>query len=161
MNPNNNDDTYHNTDRKLSISENELIRNVGAHLYENHQWLSMPPESRISLQSLKEMESLGTLKNSIDNDDFSNVHVCRQLQGIVKWYNYYRGYGFIECIGFNRNIFVHRSAIVGQPFKWRYLNDGENILFNVVKGRRGPEAAKVVSIEPYYYNIYYQYPYRR
>jgi hypothetical protein len=108
MNPNNNDDGYHNTDRKLNEFEEELIRNVFDNLYRNHRWLKLPPDDRVGLKRLNEikLENCGTQCQS--SADFSKVHADRKLHGTVIKMNY-KSYGFIECIGFDEDVLVHCS----------------------------------------------------
>jgi CspA family cold shock protein len=64
-------------------------------------------------------------------------------QGIVKWFNAEKGYGFIEVEGGN-DVFVHYSAITGDGF--RSLDEGQRVEFNVVQGSRGPQAENVVKL---------------
>ncbi|WP_419657911.1 CspA: major cold shock protein [Desulfosarcina variabilis str. Montpellier] len=60
--------------------------------------------------------------------------------GIVKWFNDKKGYGFInEDQG--RDIFVHFSAIDMQGFKT--LSEGDVVMFDVEESDRGPEAKNV------------------
>lgn len=60
--------------------------------------------------------------------------------GTVKWFNQKKGYGFIT--GENeKDVFVHFSAIQGEGFK--YLDEGQQVEFEVVDGPRGPQAANV------------------
>lgn len=64
-------------------------------------------------------------------------------QGIVKWFNADKGFGFIEVEGGN-DVFVHFSAIQGEGFKT--LDEGQRVEFNVVQGNRGPQAENVVKL---------------
>ena len=64
-------------------------------------------------------------------------------QGKVKWFNDSRGYGFIEAPG-RRDLFVHRSNIEGGGLKT--LMPGQMVQFEIVEGRKGPEAANVVKL---------------
>lgn len=62
------------------------------------------------------------------------------MQGKVKWFNKEKGYGFIEREG-GADVFVHYSGINGSGF--RNLEQGEQVLFDIVEGQRGPQAANV------------------
>ncbi len=60
--------------------------------------------------------------------------------GIVKWFNDSKGFGFIEQEGGN-DVFVHHSAINAAGFK--SLNEGDRVSFDVEEGQKGPAAANV------------------
>ncbi|MDQ0340333.1 CspA family cold shock protein [Caldalkalibacillus uzonensis] len=64
-------------------------------------------------------------------------------QGVVKWFNSEKGYGFIEVEGGN-DVFVHYSAIQEEGFKT--LEGGQRVEFEIVQGDRGPQAANVVKL---------------
>lgn len=64
-----------------------------------------------------------------------------QKKGRVKWFNDAKGYGFIEQDS-GQDIFVHYSAIQDEGFKT--LREGQEVLFEIVDGARGPQAANVV-----------------
>ena len=64
-------------------------------------------------------------------------------QGVVKWFNGSKGYGFIERDG-GEDVFVHFSAIIGDGY--RNLEDGQQVEFNVTQGQRGLQAENVVVI---------------
>ncbi len=60
--------------------------------------------------------------------------------GIVKWFNDSKGFGFIEQESGN-DVFVHHSAINSTGFK--SLNEGDRVSFDVEQGQKGPAAANV------------------
>jgi CspA family cold shock protein len=62
-------------------------------------------------------------------------------RGKVKWFNEKKGYGFIEQDE-GGDVFVHYSAIQGDGFK--SLTQGQAVQFDVVDGKKGPQAANVV-----------------
>ncbi len=64
-------------------------------------------------------------------------------QGIVKWFNAEKGFGFISVEGEN-DVFVHFSSIQADGFKT--LEEGQNVEFEIVQGARGPQAANVTRI---------------
>lgn len=64
-------------------------------------------------------------------------------QGIVKWFNGSKGYGFIEREN-GTDVFVHYSAILGDGF--RNLEEGQRVEFTVTQGNKGPQAQDVVVI---------------
>jgi CspA family cold shock protein len=65
------------------------------------------------------------------------------MQGIVKWFNERKGFGFIEAEN-GTDVFVHYSAIQGSGFKT--LQDGQSVTFDVQDGPKGPSAANVKAL---------------
>ncbi|AUN14555.1 cold-shock protein CspD [Paraclostridium sordellii] len=61
-------------------------------------------------------------------------------QGIVKWFNNEKGFGFISVEG-GDDVFVHFSAIQRDGYK--SLEEGQAVNFEIVEGARGPQAANV------------------
>ncbi|MEG2786918.1 MAG: cold-shock protein [Romboutsia sp.] len=60
--------------------------------------------------------------------------------GIVKWFNNEKGFGFISVEG-GDDVFAHFSAIQGDGFK--SLEEGQKVSFNIVEGARGPQAENI------------------
>ncbi len=60
--------------------------------------------------------------------------------GIVKWFNDAKGFGFISQEG-GDDVFVHHTAISMDGF--RTLKEGEQVEFEVVRGPKGLQAANV------------------
>ncbi|TMI73346.1 MAG: cold-shock protein [Bacillati bacterium ANGP1] len=65
------------------------------------------------------------------------------VTGTVKWFNAEKGYGFISVDG-DKDVFVHYSAIQQEGF--RSLQEGQQVQFDVVDGKKGPQAANVVPV---------------
>lgn len=66
-----------------------------------------------------------------------------QQKGRVKWFNDSKGYGFIEQDS-GQDVFVHYSAIKDEGFK--SLKEGQEVLFEIVDGAKGPQAANVTKV---------------
>jgi cold shock protein len=64
-------------------------------------------------------------------------------QGMVKWFNSQKGYGFITQDD-GQDVFVHYSAIAGDGF--RSLEEGQRVTFDVVKGPKGLQASNVAKL---------------
>lgn len=62
-------------------------------------------------------------------------------EGIVKWFNDSKGFGFIEQDG-GKDLFVHHSAIQATGFK--SLQEGDRVKFDVENGAKGPAATNVL-----------------
>ena len=62
------------------------------------------------------------------------------MNGIVKWFNNEKGFGFISVEG-GDDVFAHFSAIQKDGFKT--LEEGQKVSFNIVEGARGPQAENI------------------
>jgi len=63
--------------------------------------------------------------------------------GVVKWFNDKKGYGFIEKEE-GGDVFVHYSAITMSGFKT--LSEGDKVRFDIEDGDKGPAATNVSKI---------------
>lgn len=61
-------------------------------------------------------------------------------QGVVKWFNSAKGYGFIQRAT-GEDVFVHHTAI--QMSGYRALTDGKAVEFEVKQGPKGLQAENV------------------
>ncbi len=64
----------------------------------------------------------------------------QQAQGTVKWFNYKKGFGFIEQEN-GEDVFVHHKSIVSNGR--RSLREGQKVSMDVVQGAKGPQAENV------------------
>ena len=71
------------------------------------------------------------------------AHAGPRVQGVVKWFNDAKGFGFVQREG-GEDVFVHFAAIVGEGF--RTLTQGDRVEFDVVEGPKGQQAANVVKL---------------
>ena len=62
-------------------------------------------------------------------------------QGIVKWFNAEKGFGFIAQEDGGDDVFVHYSAIQTQGYK--SLDENQKVEFDVTQGPKGPQAENV------------------
>jgi CspA family cold shock protein len=64
------------------------------------------------------------------------------MKGTVKWYNHFRGYGFISGED-GKDVFVHSTAL----HPGTEINDNDSVEYTVEDGERGPKATKVKKSE--------------
>ena len=62
-------------------------------------------------------------------------------QGVVKWFNNSKGFGFIARSNNGGDVFVHFRAIKGDGYK--SLTEGQKVEFEVIEGRKGLQADNV------------------
>jgi CspA family cold shock protein len=64
-------------------------------------------------------------------------------QGVVKWFNASKGYGFVQRQS-GEDVFVHFSAI--QMDGYKTLNEGQMVEFEVKQGPKGYQAENVTAV---------------
>ncbi len=66
-------------------------------------------------------------------------------QGVVKWFNYSKGFGFITRDN-GADIFVHFKSIAADGDGKRSLREGQRVEFDITEGDKGPQADNVYVI---------------
>ncbi|XP_078514874.1 uncharacterized protein LOC144773606 [Lissotriton helveticus] len=74
-----------------------------------------------------------------------NEVIEKGVTGTVKWFNVQDGYGFIKRSDTGKDVFVHHTAVEkNNPRKaFRSLGAGETVVFDLVQGKKGPQASRV------------------
>lgn len=62
-------------------------------------------------------------------------------QGVVKWFNGEKGFGFISQADGGSDVFVHFSAIQSEGYKT--LDENAQVEFDVAQGPKGLQAENV------------------
>lgn len=63
-------------------------------------------------------------------------------EGIVKFFNEQKGFGFITRDNGGPDVFVHFRQIKGDGYKTLY--EGQRVKFTVGEGQKGPQANDVI-----------------
>ncbi|MGB0722191.1 MAG: cold-shock protein [Gammaproteobacteria bacterium] len=66
--------------------------------------------------------------------------MSEQIEGVVKWFNDDKGFGFIEQPN-GKDAFVHYRAIVGEGR--RTLREGQKVKMTITDTPKGPQAENV------------------
>lgn len=69
--------------------------------------------------------------------------MSERVNGVVKWFNSEKGYGFISRED-GDDLFVHYSSI--QSDGYRSLDEGDKVEFEVTQGPKGQQASNVVRL---------------
>jgi CspA family cold shock protein len=64
--------------------------------------------------------------------------------GIVKWFNSEKGFGFITPESGGKDLFAHFSEIQGSGFK--SLEENQRVSFIAGQGPKGPQATKITPL---------------
>lgn len=67
----------------------------------------------------------------------SYICALTMKKGKVKFYNYPKGYGFIEDEETGQDVFVHMSGIKTS------IREGDKVLFDIIEGKKGLNAINV------------------
>ena len=70
--------------------------------------------------------------------------MANRTQGIVKWFNGDKGFGFITQEG-GADLFVHYSEI--QSTGYRSLDEGAKVEFEITQGKKGMQASAVTVVK--------------
>ncbi len=65
------------------------------------------------------------------------------MTGTVKFFNDEKGFGFITPEDGSKDVFVHKTNILGSA---KSLKEGQQVEFEVGQGNKGPEAKEVRGI---------------
>lgn len=68
---------------------------------------------------------------------FVPIKYLKMNKGTVKFFNQFRGYGFIKEDGSDNEYFVHSTCLVDQ------IRDNDTVTFDVESDRKGPRAVNV------------------
>ena len=63
-----------------------------------------------------------------------------QREGVVRWFNNAKGYGFLGCEG-EKDVFVHYTSIQKDGYKG--MKEGDRVTYDVIQGDKGPQADMV------------------
>ncbi len=69
--------------------------------------------------------------------------MAERQTGTVKWFDNGKGYGFISREN-GKDLFVHFRSIAGEGH--RSLEEGQQVEFTEVEGKKGPQADNVVPL---------------
>lgn len=66
-------------------------------------------------------------------------------QGVIKWFDNKKGFGFIASEESDQDVFVHFSAIGGEGYKT--LIEGDRVEFEIAPSEKGLKALNVTKLQ--------------
>jgi CspA family cold shock protein len=69
-----------------------------------------------------------------------------RVSGIVKWYDDTKGFGFIQCEGHNRDIFVHKQQL--DKSNVSSIQEGDRVTLVINEGVKGSFATNLAKEIP-------------
>ena len=70
--------------------------------------------------------------------------MSNSVNGVVKWFNEEKGFGFLTPSEGGKDVFVHFRSIVSEGYK--SLAEGQQVTFTIEQGQKGPQAANVMAV---------------
>ena len=67
------------------------------------------------------------------------------MEGTVKWFNFRKGFGFIEREDKEKDVFVHITAVKAAELK--NLQESDKLEFTLEDGPKGPSAVNLKKID--------------
>lgn len=117
---------------RMSKTEKTYLKSILNSIYINHYWLQMNPNSYINYRNLSTIE--------LDKKYSCQVHPSiintnRKLHGILKSSSNHNNNNsrlqFIQCIGLDRDVYVHTTSIINYSNSSNY--SGKNLQFNLIE----------------------------
>ena len=71
--------------------------------------------------------------------------IGNRITGQVKWFDFTKGYGFIQPLGGGKDVLLHQTCVRQGGFK--AVQEGAQVVCEVVEGPRGLQASKLISVD--------------
>jgi CspA family cold shock protein len=83
---------------------------------------------------------------SVSFSQTSDPSTATEIDGIVKWFNPEKGFGFVSTEDGGKDVFLHISVL--DKLGRKTIAEGEFVKMQVVQGRKGREAISLVIVPP-------------
>lgn len=71
--------------------------------------------------------------------------MSKRQQGVVKWFNVTKGFGFVHCN--NEDVFIHYTDIIASPGAYRCLKAGQHVSYELKDSPQGLAAKYVLILD--------------